>query len=107
MRKIFNGFRYDSDTADKIGKADNLSRGVDSVTDFNYWEATLYRTRKAKRFFLVGTGGAMTRYGKQIGQSSFAGGSKLEPLTDEEARLWAEEYLTAVEIEAAFEVQDA
>lgn len=105
MKAIINGFRYDTDKAELIGKAS----GGGSVRDFSSWDAALYRTKQAKRFFLAGSGGPMTRYARSIGNNNTSGGEQIDPMTKEEALAWAEQYLDAEEIEAAFgeEIQDA
>jgi len=105
MKAIINGFRYDTDKADLIGKT---SHG-ESTNDFDYWEAALYRTKRKKAFFLAGWGGPMTRYSRSIGDNNSSGGEQIDVMTKEEALAWAEEYLDAEEIEAAFDedIQDA
>jgi hypothetical protein len=105
MKAIINGFRYDTDKADVIGKASSGG----STRDFSHWEATLYRTKRSKNFFLAGWGGPMSRYSRSIGQNETSGGEQIDPMTKEEAMTWAEQYLDADEIEAAFaeEIQDA
>ena len=42
--KIVHGLKYDTEKASPIASANNLHKGVDSTTDFGYWEATLYIT---------------------------------------------------------------
>lgn len=102
MKKIINGLRYNSENATLIGEADNLCKGVDSGTDFAYWEAALYRTPTSGRYFLVGHGGPQSRFAQSVGQNTWGGGSDLIPLDAEEARDWAEVNLTTDEVEAAF-----
>lgn len=105
MRAIINGFRYDTERADLLGSA---SHG-ESTTDFSYWGAGLYRTKRSRNFFLAGSGGPMTRYSRNIGNNNTSGGERIDPMTKAEALEWAERYLEPDEIEAAFveDIQDA
>jgi hypothetical protein len=105
MKAIINGFRYDTDKAQLIGKA---SRG-ESTRYFESWEAGLYVTKTARRYFLAGSGGPMTQYARSSGRNETSGGERIDPMTKAEALAWAEQYLDADEIEAGFaeNIQDA
>lgn len=109
MKKIINGLRFDTEKAAVVGSYSNLYRGCDSVTDYRYWKATLYRTPRSGRFFLAGEGGPMTRFAQSAGQNSWAGGSDLVPMSREEALEWAEQYLDPDQIEKHFadNIEDA
>jgi hypothetical protein len=109
MKKIIDGMRYDTDKAVKIGDANNLWKGCDSVTDFRFWAAALYRTPRSGRYFLSGKGGAMSLFSQSVGQNSWTGGSGLIPLTEGEAYQWAEQHLEADALEQYFpdRIQDA
>jgi len=107
MKKIINGKRYDTEKAIVVGCADNVGSGCDSVTDFRYWEATLYQTPRSKVFFLAGKGGPMSRFAQSAGQNQWSGGKDLIPMATEEAQEWAEQYLDTSVIERFFEVADA
>lgn len=109
MKAIINGFRYDTAAAVEIGSYDNVSDGATSRSDFNFWQATLYKTPKAGRFFLHGEGGPMSRFSRRIDGNSFSGGERIEPLSTEEAYKWAEQYLDAETVEQVFpdQVTDA
>ncbi len=102
MKKIIDGVRYDSEKALLIGEADNLARGVDSVTDLGYWTAALYRTPRSGRFFIVGEGGPQSRFSQSAGQNSWTGGEDLIPMSKREALEWAERYLDPEAIEKHF-----
>ncbi len=98
MRAIINGLRYDTDKAALVGEASyNGSR-----TDFQWWEAGLYKTPRSGRFFLAGRGGPMTRWAKSIGNNGRTGSSGIAPMSLDEAREWAERYLTVDEVETGF-----
>ena len=105
MKAIINGLRYDTTKAVLIGKESaDCSR-----TDFHWWEAGLYKTPRASRYFLAGRGGPMTQFSHPYGQNGSRGGEKIVPLSHEEAREWAERYLTIEEVEKAFSavIEDA
>jgi hypothetical protein len=98
MKKTINGLRYDTDNATALG----IGTANCPASDFHYWEATLYRTPRSGRYFIAGKGGAMSRFAQSCGQNSWGGGSDLIPMSEEDAREWAEEHLTVEEVEAAF-----
>jgi hypothetical protein len=100
MRAIINGLRYDTDKAIKIGEGG--SDGYTSSSDFSYWRASLYRTPRANRYFLAGHGGPMTRWAKAVGNNGRTGSSGIAPMSLDEAREWAERYLTVDEVETGF-----
>jgi len=105
MKRIIQGVRYDTDKATLIGETDNIGAGASSRSDFSWWEAGLYVTPRSKRYFLAGTGGPMTRFGHKVDQhssSGSSGGSKLIPMSKDEALEWAEQYLSTDVIEKYF-----
>ncbi len=101
MRRVINGKVYDTRTAKEVGSADSLGRSASSVTDFQYWEATLYQTKKG-RFFLAGEGGPMTMFSEPAGQNASIGGSGIIPMSREETLEWAESHLDPEVIETFF-----
>jgi hypothetical protein len=73
------------------------------MTDFQWWEAGLYKTPRSGPYFLAGSGGPMTRWARSIGQNGRTGGSAMIfPMSADEAREWAERYLTVEEVEKGF-----
>jgi len=88
MRKTIHGLRYDTDAAVFLGRATNSLPGAP-----DYWQADLYRTRRAQRYFLAGTGGALSRFAQSAGQNTWGEGADLIPLTETEARAWADHFL--------------
>ncbi|MDX9896095.1 MAG: hypothetical protein RBS34_11640 [Desulfofustis sp.] len=104
MKRIIEGKRYDTEKAIEIGSASNSHPG-----DFNWWEATLYKTPRSGVFFLAGEGGPMSRYAMTIGQNEWAGGERIDPMTKDEALKWAEKYLDDDTIEEHFgdSIEDA
>lgn len=97
MKRIINGKRYDTDTATELGFDSNQG----DWRDFSHWCETLYRKRTGE-FFLYGEGGPRTRYAQSCGDDGWTSGSKIIPLTWEEARKWAEEHLSVDEYEEIF-----
>ncbi len=95
-KKIINGKKYDTQTAKKISTYCNSL----SPSDFGYLEETLYQ-KKTGEFFLYGHGGAMSRYSRTCGDGR-CGGDGFEPLTEDEAKAWAEEYMDVDEYEKLF-----
>lgn len=97
MKKIINGRKYDTDTANTIAEWDN-GRGVN---DFKYELETLFLKRNGE-YFLFGEGGAMSKYAQNMGDNSWSGGAAIIPLSYESARQWAEKHLDADDYEEAF-----
>ena len=102
MKKIINGLRYDTDKAVTIGEFDNIGAGATTTTDFQYWEATLYRTPRSGKYFLVGEGGPMSRFGTQSDENTRGWGVKILPMERQEAFEWAQRYLDADVVEKEF-----
>ena len=90
MKRIVDGKRYDTETAQKIGEA---SSG--NYSDFRYWSETLYKTKKGA-YFIAGEGGAASRWGKSSGNVSW-GDEGIIVLTPAEALAWCSEYLDDAE----------
>ncbi|MFZ2207387.1 MAG: hypothetical protein WAV22_01820 [Porticoccaceae bacterium] len=97
MRVIIDGKKYDTDTAEHIASASYSG----SRSDFQWWEEDLYRKRTGE-FFLSGAGGPMTRYAAAVDQNSWTGGSRIIPLSEEEAREWLERHADAETYEQVF-----
>jgi hypothetical protein len=69
--------------------------------DFSHISERLYRTAKGA-YFLAGTGGPMTKYARRIGDNCTTGGSDILPLTECQAKEWAEQHMSAEAYEATF-----
>ena len=87
MKKIINGKKYDTDTANKLAY---YSNGL-SISDFNHKYEALY-VKRTGEYFLYGLGGAMTEYREVCGDGSFCGGEDIKPLSESEAKAWVEKY---------------
>ena len=83
MKKIINGKRYDTKTAERLG---SYQCGQ------NTWGKELYR-KKTGEFFLFGEGEA---------SSSGGSGEEITPLRSDEASEWAKKYLDGEEYEKIF-----
>ena len=97
MKKIINGRVYDTEKARELGTYANAG----SWRDFSHLEETLYR-KKTGEYFLFGEGGPMTQYAVAEGQNGWSGGSRIMPMTYDEAREWAEKHLDADDYEKIF-----
>lgn len=97
MKKIINGKKYDTETAQKMG----WWSANYSVSDFHFYEETLFRKRTGE-FFLHGSGNAASKYARRIEMNSWGGGEEIIPLTYEAAREWAEEHLDVDDYEKIF-----
>lgn len=95
MKRYIKNKVYDTGTAHMVGRADN---GEDP-TSFRYVEETLFR-KKTGEYFLHGFGGAATVYAEPTGSGSWGAGETIQPMTNDAARAWAEENLSADEVEA-------
>jgi len=87
MKKIIDGLKYDTETAEKIHFWDN---GKPS-SDFYAHDETLYRSKKG-RYFVCGWSGAAGPYSVSAGSNARGEGSRLLPLSDGEAFLWLVEH---------------
>lgn len=100
MKKIINGRKYDTETAKELARCSNGA----SPTSFAWFCETLYR-KKTGEFFLLGEGGANSKYCEWIGGSVY-GTSRIIPYTIDEAKAWVESKLTGDEYEAIFGAVD-
>lgn len=105
MKAIIRGKRFDTSKSILIGEAGYSG----SRRDFQWWAAALYRTPRSGQFFLAGEGGPMTRWARHVDGGGRTNGSGIVPLELEDAREWAEQYLSTAEVEAAFaeHIEDA
>ena len=101
MKQVIDGKLYDTETAEKIEVFDNgLAR-----SDFHSLSETLYKT-KSGRFFLVGEGGALTRWFQPIGNGR-GGGSGIQALSAGEALEWCETHRVDADVIAQhFDIEE-
>lgn len=95
MKKIIEGKRYDTDTANLVASWDNGKFG-----DFGFIEEALYRKRTGE-YFIHGEGGAQTRYAQAYGDS-WGGGEQIMPVSYDKAISWAQEHMSADAFEEHF-----
>ena len=100
MKKIINGRRYCTDTAVPCGEYEYGEKGTSE-----HYSEVLYR-KSTGEFFIHGVGGPASPYAEEVEINSWRGGEAIKPLTDEEARKWAEKHLTGEEYEKIFTVED-
>lgn len=98
MKQIINSKKYDTKTAKLIGE---WSYGNNS--DLKSWSEQLFR-KKTGEFFLYGRGGGMSKYAEEFSPKQFSEGEKIIPLTLEDAKKWAEKYLSVGKYEEIFSV---
>lgn len=99
MKKIINGKRYNTETAEFVaGYSNGTGRG-----DFRYVSEDLYRTPRG-RWFVAGEGGAMSSWATPCGDNSRTGGEGIRPLNPDEAMEWLEIHEETEALEKYFEV---
>lgn len=96
-KKIINGKLYNTETATLIGEWDNGYH----ISDFKYCEEKLYRKRTGE-YFLSGEGGGLSQYSKSYGDNSWGYGYAIIPLSEKEAKQWAEDRMSANKYIAVF-----
>ena len=57
----------------------------------------IYIRKKTGEFFLVGKGGAESKYAIEVQINQYSGGESIIPISEEQARKWSERYLTVDE----------
>ena len=88
MKKIINGKKYDTETANCICVYQFSYSG-----DFRYVHEELY-LKKTGEFFLFGEGGAMSKYAKFLGRNIGTSGDSdvFTPISVDEAKGFFEEH---------------
>ena len=100
MKKVIKGRVYCTETAKYLGNWSNTANS----RDFAWACETLYKT-KSGQYFLHCEGGPLSRYGSHFGNDS-GYGEKIEVMTIDQAKTWAEERLDGDEYEARFGVRE-
>lgn len=91
MKKIIKGKMYDTTTAKMVGE--NYSSLPSN--DFNFFNEELY-LKKNNEYFLFLEGGPLSKYG-EIRDGARCWAKKIMPVTEAEAKKWAEINLTCEE----------
>lgn len=97
MKKVVNGKKYDTETAQFLAEYEYCA----NVRDFHHFSESLYQ-KKTGEFFLYGEGGPLSQYAVAVGTNEWSGGERIMPLSYEEAQRWAEEHLDGDEYEEIF-----
>lgn len=97
MKKVIDGKLYDTEKAAIVRSWDN---GL-AADDFDWISETLHRKRTGE-FFLHLEGGARTPLAERVEQNSWAGGEKVQPLSFDQAKEWAERRLSGEAYEEIF-----
>lgn len=96
MKKIINNHVYDTSGKEPLGISSSC---MDDR--LHYCEESLYRTRSG-RYFLLGQGGAGSRYAMMVESDRWTEGERIIPMTLEEAKSWAENHLSGEAYESIF-----
>ncbi|OOY14497.1 hypothetical protein [Thioclava sp. DLFJ4-1] len=91
-KTIINGKIFDTATATEIGCIG--STGGLSVSDFWFWEATLYRSPKGN-YFMEGEGGARSPFAQPYNTNGWIGSAGIVALSPEDALAYAEKSLSS------------
>lgn len=89
MQKIINRKLYDTETAKRIG-----DYSYDYPNSFRYFSEELY-CKTTGEFFLYGEGGPASKYCEYVAENRQRSGSRIVPLSIEEAKEWVEQYCSA------------
>lgn len=101
MKKIIYGKKYDTKTAKETATWDNNF----ARSNFNYYEETLY-LKKTGEYFLYGFGNAESKYAQRC-PDGWTSGENIRPLSEKEAKEWAEVHCDGDTYESIFgEVQE-
>ena len=97
MNKIINAKKYDTENAKLMDRWDNGCGG----NDFQHCIEDLYR-KETGEYFLHIDGGPLSPYAIHLPNGDISGSEDIIPMTEKEAREWAEEHLSADAYEAIF-----
>ncbi|MCF8307844.1 MAG: hypothetical protein K9I68_02430 [Bacteroidales bacterium] len=92
MRKIINGYFYDTERATAIATATNGYQ----KTDFQYMEETLYQSPSGQ-FFIAGEGGAKSSYRQRVGSNNWGGGEDIYLVSPQDAKEWLEDHQSIID----------
>jgi|LSQX01.2.fsa_nt_gb hypothetical protein len=105
MRRVIDRKVYDTETAELIHEWENKY----FPSDFEWCREELYRTPKGN-FFILGSGGAKSKYAVIVGSGSWGGSSNnIIPISRDQAIDWLENHEGSEKIIELFpeEVEDA
>lgn len=96
MKKIINGKKYDTETATEICE----NEPIPNRTNFYWYREVLYK-KKNGEFFIYGNGGPASKY-CESGRNWACTGSKILPLSEQDAKYFVERFGTVEIYEALF-----
>ena len=82
MKKRINGHTYNTDTATLLA---GYERG-EGWSDLHYIRERLFVTKRPRRYFIAGEGGAATKYAEQFEDGWWSCGEAIVPVTAKEAK---------------------
>ena len=85
MKKVIDGKIYNTETAELLHEWNNGMYG----NDLRRCEESLYRTQRGA-YFIVGEGGAMSKYARSCGSNTTCGGDGMEVVSEAHAMDWLE-----------------
>ena len=94
---IINGKKYSTETADLL--ADKVFDSDDNKG--RHFSESLY-LKITGEYFLLGVGGCDSKYSRRVGPDQWAAGKWIMPLSEMDARLWAEKAMSVAEYEHRF-----
>ena len=95
MKKVIKGKLYNTKTSTEIA---GMTNGR-NYTDFTYYEASIYQTKKGN-LFLYEHGGAMSKMAIDLGNNSTGGSADIRAIDQQEAYEIAATWHEAGEIDA-------
>jgi len=104
MKRIIDGKRYDTSTAERVHSWDNSHYR----SDFKHRSKDLYRTQRGA-WFIHHEGGALTDMAERCEGNSYCGGKSIEPVSADDARAFLESHggTKALEQHFAEAIEDA
>ncbi len=96
MKRIINGKRYDTESAEIIA---SWSNGY-NPGDFNYCDEDLHKTKKGA-YFIAGDGGALSKYAESCENGSCSG-EGIRVLDEDQAFAWLEQTGNTEALESEF-----
>lgn len=103
VKQVIQGLIYDTDTAEDTGVKFYFGEGRGETR----FEVTkLYRTRHG-RWSVAGEGGPRSRWGQTVGNNHTRGGEGIQPLSEVEAKAFAEAHGGAEDYERLFDAPEA
>lgn len=89
MKKIINGKLYNTETAKELA----FNAKGTNPRDFKYTSEALFQKENGE-YFIYGVGGPMSKYAVPSG-TVLMSGENIKPVTEYEAKKWAEENMSA------------